>query len=388
MKKLIYFLVFVLTTNFAFSKWSQLTNGLGYGLVYSVAVSGNNAFVGTFNKGVYSSTDLGNNWNPTNLNSNNVISLTISGNSLIAGTDENGIFISTNNGQSWSNTLTTGSINSFAISGNKIYAGGHKEVYVSTNNGSSWTEINTEYDLTISDIKVKGNLIIISSSIGVLISSDNGNSWEQYNDGFDDLNVSTLAVNQNKIFAGTSGGGIYLSTDDGNSWTKKTEINTLNITTLLAYGNNVFAGTFNNNVYFSSDNGNSWTKKDNGLNNPSTRFLTIGGDYIFAATDGGVYRSKLSDLTSTDVNDEIKKNDIFLINPNPASDFIEISGFEDRSDFLKDDFSIKIYNTIGECVLFDKQNQNAGTIRLNIDFLAKGFYYLKIGNLIEKFIKL
>lgn len=86
---------------------------------------------------------------------------------------------------------------------------------------------------------------------------------------------------------------------------------------------------------------------------------------------------------STDVKEYANdnKSDI-IIAPNPANDYIEIhtAGHKINSD------EINIYNAIGERVLVYHTLQNAN--KIDISNLPKGFYYLKIGNLVEKFVKI
>jgi aminopeptidase N len=67
------------------------------------------------------------------------------------------------------------------------------------------------------------------------------------------------------------------------------------------------------------------------------------------------------------------------IYPNPANDFIIV---ENSNDFI-----IKIYNFIGELVLTSEQNP-ASFHRLNINTLAPGIYFIKIGNRFEMFVKI
>jgi hypothetical protein len=97
--------------------------------VYSFISNGSYLFAGTWNAGVFRTTNNGTNWTPANtgLPSSAIYALVASGSNLFAGTFGSGVYLSTNNGDSWSevnNGLTALSINALAICGSYLYAGG------------------------------------------------------------------------------------------------------------------------------------------------------------------------------------------------------------------------------------------------------------------------
>ena len=67
-------------------------------------------------------------------------------------------------------------------------------------------------------------------------------------------------------------------------------------------------------------------------------------------------------------------NQSIIINPNPASDMIEIIGFTGKD--------YQIYTLYGLKIQEGKLNKS-----INIESLTRGIYFLKIGNNIQKFIK-
>ena len=92
-------------------------------------------------------------------------------------------------------------------------------------------------------------------------------------------------------------------------------------------------------------------------------------------------------LSTVGVDDpvEMKKSAIF---PNPASDFIEISGFGVGAHCnvpLQD--NIQIYNILGELVLTNSQYPTPNPCKIDISTLAAGVYYLKIVNEVKIFVK-
>jgi photosystem II stability/assembly factor-like uncharacterized protein len=148
MKKL--FLIFLFTC-FSFtilkSQWEPCNNGMPGGIVYCIAISGNNIFIGTAHCGVFLSTDNGNTWTnkyPSLSHTSAINSLAISDNNIFAGTDD-GVLLSTDNGDSWTDKNSGLPLNppiySLAISRNNIFTGTYGGgVFLSTDNGNSWTK--------------------------------------------------------------------------------------------------------------------------------------------------------------------------------------------------------------------------------------------------------
>ena len=74
----------------------------------------------------------------------------------------------------------------------------------------------------------------------------------------------------------------------------------------------------------------------------------------------------------------------FIIAPNPASDFIEINLNNEASLIASD--KVHIFDIlgleVGQSSLIDGNN------RINISHLPAGVYYIRIGNKVEKFLKM
>lgn len=127
-----------------FAQWSQ-TNGPYGGPVSSTVNINGHLFAGTSN-GVFLSTNNGTNWTQVNtgLMNTNVYSLASKEQYLFAGTYNGGVFRSTNSGASWVQVgLTNTWVYAFAVSGTNLFAGTYGNgVFMSTNNGESWTSVN------------------------------------------------------------------------------------------------------------------------------------------------------------------------------------------------------------------------------------------------------
>jgi hypothetical protein len=98
---------------------------------------------------------------------------------MFAGTDAGLALLSTNNGTSWS-AINSGlanngyEINSFAISGNNIFAATGEDVFLTSNNGASWTGINTGIVYTMGDLAIRTFAIKGDS---IYAGAEDGHVW-------------------------------------------------------------------------------------------------------------------------------------------------------------------------------------------------------------------
>jgi hypothetical protein len=179
-------------------------------------------FAGTFNSGVYRSTDDGGSWSVINQGLGNleIRALIIHSNgNIFIGTLFGGVFRSTNNGDNWVSTnqgITNSQILTLRTnSAGDIFAGTEGGgVFRSTNNGDNWVEVNQGlfgqngqgYYVFSLAINLSGD-IFAGTGDGVFRSTDNGNNWVEINQGLTDIGVLSLAINPN--------GGIFAGTQDG-----------------------------------------------------------------------------------------------------------------------------------------------------------------------------
>ncbi|GEM_PF-5425025 len=107
------------------------------------------------------------------------------------------------------------------------------------------------------------------------------------------------------------------------------------------------------------------------------------GDSIQETPTYVFYTSSTSGLNS-------KQQALFLLAPNPASEYIEIN-LERCATLSKcgtsEGSEIKIYNTFGECVVnYELKITNYENTRIDISHLPVGLYFIQIGNYLEKFM--
>jgi len=254
-----------------------------------------------------------------------IYSIVISSNGdiLVAARQHGGIFRSTDNGNIWTPLGLELVDNSIAINSNgDIFVGTDAlGIWRTTNNGANWDQILFGPNCSgINSIIINSIGYIFAGTIqgGTFRSTNNGDNWTQIIQGLTELQILSLAINSSgDIFAGTSGGGVFRSTDNGDNWE---EIN-LGITgqglfvySLATISNvNVIAGT-DDGTFRSTNNGNAWVQINQGLTNNKVHSLAKNSiDYVFAGTEGGIFRS-LSPLPVelTSFSATVNKNQLTL----------------------------------------------------------------------------
>ncbi len=96
--------------------------------------------------------------------------------------------------------------------------------------------------------------------------------------------------------------------------------------------------------------------------------------------------SKIWFLSTFSYVPENKAHQILTITPNPASDYIEIKVDNESPNKAKN--SIRIYNTLGKCVIYIDAIHELPLQRIDISHLPAGVYFLQIGNQTKMFIKI
>ncbi|HOI29001.1 MAG TPA: T9SS type A sorting domain-containing protein [Melioribacteraceae bacterium] len=223
----------------------------------------NKIFVGTYNHGVFYSSDEGITWNSLNTGLNGLGAQTISefavrGSDLYAGTYGGGVFVTDLNALSHWNSFSNGlsftvsyNINSIKNIDGTLYAGagGNSSFFKNRENSDLWEEVvfgemwgepNNVFDI----IKM-GDQYIISASYGIYTSSD-GVNWNYFNTGAGVINESNFALHNNRIYAHfTKGAGrtLWITSDDnGKTWNFFDDQRGIDVLSALVVDNKLFAG--------------------------------------------------------------------------------------------------------------------------------------------------
>jgi photosystem II stability/assembly factor-like uncharacterized protein len=300
--------------------WVKISTGLpGNTDPKGLVASGDTLFVSyQHTHGVYRSNNAGASWSQfnTGLDTVNCYSLAIIGNDVFVGT-QTGVFRTTLTGTSWtsvSNGLETPkSIFTLFASGTTLYAGAFNgRVYRSTDRGANWTSISSglpsAQSATVSALYVNGTTLYAGyTSNGLYRSTDNGASWSQVASGLpaSGFVVGFTQAGSTLLAAFLAERGLYRSTDGGATWAQAaTGLPTGTggfVESLTAVGNTAYVGFLFQGVSSSSDGGSNWAFNKSGLPtqtvaitlaaNNATVYLAAGAN---TTGGGGVFRGTVS----------------------------------------------------------------------------------------------
>lgn len=341
--------------------WAHFGSKGPFGGSVSVAISNDSTlYIGTFNGGVYESTNATlSNWRPlpVGLRSGKITALAHSGTNLFAGTLDDGVYIYSGvvgTDKHWvriSNGLTNLRVTSLvALDANTLIAGTESGgVYKTTDKGANWKALNSAWlnGTTVTGLLKLGNRIIASSREGGVFVTKDGNGWDSFSDGktldvdgtnsisynaktnelavinkdglFILSNASNVAgnINYRSIQVGLPSGtnmraignngdnwflttnkGVYTSTT-GATWAPANNgLPTSDVTVVLGFRTTVLLGTRVEGIYTAPGSTLSWVSRNNNFNNLQTYAMEASGERIVvAATEKGVYVSR--DLAST-----------------------------------------------------------------------------------------
>jgi photosystem II stability/assembly factor-like uncharacterized protein/5-hydroxyisourate hydrolase-like protein (transthyretin family) len=315
---------------------------------------------GVRGRGIFSSTDGGNNWRLKSMDYENVLAIAEKKGTdiMYCGVQSKGFYFSENNGSGFiQRSLLGETVNNILVAANgEVFAGTEKSgLHKSADNGISWAEnYFAGENINYSYLADNGDVYINSEENGLHRTTDNGTTWEDLS--FDALSV--LAMNNGRVFAGKT--GIHYTENNGETWTASGLKNYSVLSLLMMDNGHILAGT-SKGIFRSSDLGQTWVDISSGLDIATDIYdFEISVDsYIYAS-------SKYTSFV-------FKSN--FQFNLKPL--YIEVS-----HDFLRVgkrgsvySYDIKVTTTGGEAVegaVVDIQNLVGGNKTLQLITDANG----------------
>lgn len=310
----------IVTSTDGGATWNMVV--IDYSLIHRLVVnpaSPNIVYAAT-SKGMYKSINSGTNWAAINggLTGTNITALTISAKTpttLYAGTWQHGLWKSTDGGESW-NQIDRGFIwyiMSIVIDPqdpSQVYLGtDNGGLYKSTNGGESWGT-NSWLGGGVRGLVVHpsdSNTLYCTSSPGVFKSTDGGQTWASISNGLPtDIRLRTLAIDTNTpttLYTGSDNDNrLWKSTDEGANWALYSTGLPLNsgfhITSIVIdpiTPGVLYVTSNGNGVFKTTDEGVTWWGINRGLTNKDVRALTIDPitpSTLYAGTNGsGVFVS-------------------------------------------------------------------------------------------------
>jgi len=373
----------------------------------------------------------------TGLSTGVVRGFRVVGNTVYACTTD-GLFRSSDNGLSWSCFFSHEWTWGFFVDGRYIYASPLGSFYRSLDEGATWNLLATDLYLKnffasddsclfvavnasggvlrsrdkgmtwesaglddVNGLVFMNNYLFAATYNGVQRTQDRGKTWQSANSGFDHLEISSLSIQNGRLYATVSYGWlpappkIYISNNNGDSWELLATGPNDPITYWFAFAAadaDLFVG-FNdaisrkgNSLFYSKDNGENWKAIDTGLSNKSITSLAIMQDNLLVGTAGdGVWIRSLYDIKTeiasipTIKPQKCKPSQNY---PNPFNSSTTIS-YELPS---QSKVVLKIYNSCGQEIrtLIDEiQTEGSKTVRWdskdnNGQSVSSGLYFYTI----------
>lgn len=233
--------------------------------------------------------------------------LTTAGKEVVyAGSFGMGIFRSDDRGSLWI-SANEGVTDPFILSlatgrDGVIYAGTFRGgVFRSRDEGKSWQPLNEGLKrLEIKTLLVTANGIYAGTADGVYILNAERTKWAVVTGGLDEILVHAIAkAKDGTLYAGTSGKGVLRFKDRSAGWTRLRQglrdheglvENFIRVLT-IDKEEGIYAGTFDGGVFRSGDGGQTWAPISRALPNDSIRGLVSNERGIYVATGRGVYKT-------------------------------------------------------------------------------------------------
>ena len=304
--------------------WTPMNSGMNYKYVFSFTSAPDNSggrklFAATDIGTIYQSTNDGTNWTAIiECPGSQITSLVANDSTLFAGT-QSGIFRYSFKQKIWlavKTGLTTTDITALVNMGSDLIAGTNGGgVFRSNIKNLVWTAINN--GITNAYIKCFAlnvnrhgdtTLYLGASAGGICSSTDHGSSWIKITTGLANARISSIVDDGSALFVGNYPAGICRSTDYGSSWTAcNSGLSDIDVLSLAFTPNgmnasSLYAGTYNDGIFISNDHGMTWVPHSSGLTERDAYSLGLMGSNVFAGTwSGGVFRSTDAGLTWTAV---------------------------------------------------------------------------------------
>lgn len=287
------------------SSWTSISIGLPTGSsIERIGISNGTLFVYFYaKKGIYFSSNQGASWSHAGNEIPNLYVTAIgpSGANTLVGTEGGGVYLSADNGATWSASnsgMTDAPIQTIVEKGDYLFSGtAGSGVYRSGDGGANWTSVNSGIDhYQISSLIVKGTHLFAGTGVGhslvstevatVYKSDDDGASWTEVNNGLPNSfgqSISSLAIIDSDLFAGTRGSGVYRTSDDGSTWTSA-GLSSYEVTALAVVNTALFASTNTAGLFMSTDKGANWVSVATGLPEVAIASLLADGSNLYIGT--------------------------------------------------------------------------------------------------------
>ncbi|OGU55828.1 MAG: hypothetical protein A2X64_11340 [Ignavibacteria bacterium GWF2_33_9] len=314
-------------------------------------------------------------------------------------------------GENWEHNSINipSSINSFDFNDNLyLIASYNHGFYYSRDYGETWEMLpNAKYSPDNHQIfQFKNKIFTYSKYIGLSSTDDFGENWKEIlSSTYHTFNSITKNDNSLFIYWIYSNEIVKEPTPVINYSIDGEKMNFVNISYKTYMNNNnyslscfrviqdkLFIGPKSGGLFYTSDYGEKWTDTSIMIENQIINDCVNLFDYMFIATSNGVYRNKLTEF-GLGVGEQDNNPEISLY-PNPTTDYITIDLSNYTLKGVVDGQAIRIFDVLGNEVLTNAiensvETQNFVSLqKIDVSALPPGVYFVKVGDVVQKFIKL
>ncbi len=301
--------------------WRFSSTGITYPDIVGILPYNKGLFVAT-TSGAYFSADMGKNWTEMNDSLNNMRS------ALCATVFKNDIYMGHYHGlakyqsaQKYWNELMEivglGWPSDYVVSSDSVVVAiNYNRFAVSSDSGKTWIKKSIAGTGTgrVLMYSYKTILYACVQGSGFYVSTDNGDSWTSQSSGLQSKEFQTFARMNNILFIGTRDKGISVKTVASDTWVESnTGLPYVNVRSIVVYKNQVFA-VVSGSIYTSLDSAKTWKKvrMDNTTSwEQQVSLLAVISDTLYAGTASGLIKANIADLNASTLTIE-GLNDIII----------------------------------------------------------------------------
>jgi hypothetical protein len=311
-------------------------------------------------------------------------------------------------------------IRDFTFANNAVYIATMNGAYKSDLGLLKWVHLTDSlqrfFAPSVLNVLVKDSLIFLSGRrFGIYYSSDDGLTWEKRNNGFKS-GLSGSWVDTEMLFAfgdtifnflqspEDSTLPLYITRDNGLYWEEFLAPKQSSTRPEIQSYKNTLYMRIDDMIYYTSDFGKKWDsfRKDSLFFFYQLNCWGFNSKYFFISKrwfqdigyPSGLFRAKWNDGVfedGTSINNPTTKLDDISISPNPASDYIEISCPPSEKRGLGG-VSVRFFDLLGVQQLPRPVGHpfmlEGEVLRIDISALSPGMYFVRVGDVVRKFVKM
>ncbi len=296
------------------------------------------------------------------------------------------IFRSTDGGATWDSVLAAvNGAKSIRQTSAAFYADPDGALFLSLDGGRTWEEgnLDTAASGPVELVFTHGDTLYVDTREQALLKSmDGGESWSGVNNGLPGTAVFAMTALNEILYSVPAVSGIYRSSDYGVTW------NAINdgigqfeaVHSVLATTFGIAAAAVES-VYFLPLGESLWRNISEGLRPQGSPFiasLAVTDEYLFAGTNDGIWRRRLSDFV-TSVQEDGKGSVSFFLHQNHPNPFnpITVIGYQLPVFSV---VKLSIYDVLGrEVAVLVEEEKAAGSYRVKWDAtdFPSGMYFAR-----------